>query len=198
MSHCVKHTRCPKCQENGKDRSGNNLAIYDDGSSYCFSCGFSETATGIQRFTTKKVEPRRGISLPADVDEFLPEVARNFLKQYELTEHDTKVNLVLWSSTWERLCFPIFDDTGLIAWQGRYLGNDPKKAKWFSQGDLKNIIHLVGHRSSEQVVLTEDLISAIKVGKVSNLCASPIFGSHISSVPVLYINSTFFHGLSKY
>ena len=31
---------CPKCQEEGRDRSGDNLAVYDDGGAFCFSCGY--------------------------------------------------------------------------------------------------------------------------------------------------------------
>ena len=34
--------RCPACASIGRDRSGDNLAIYDDGGKYCFSCGYYE------------------------------------------------------------------------------------------------------------------------------------------------------------
>lgn len=33
-------TRCPNCEKKGRDRKGDNLAIYSDGHGYCFSCGF--------------------------------------------------------------------------------------------------------------------------------------------------------------
>ena len=32
--------RCPSCATKGHDRAGDNLANYDDGHSYCFSCGY--------------------------------------------------------------------------------------------------------------------------------------------------------------
>ena len=35
----IKLDKCPKCREQGKDRHGDNLAVYSDGS-YCFSCGY--------------------------------------------------------------------------------------------------------------------------------------------------------------
>jgi len=180
MSHCVKHIRCPECAKFGKDRDGNNLAIYSDGSSYCFSCGFSESASGLQKVKKDTQRDARALGLPADVHSELPQVAWDFLRQYELTENDAKVHVILWSESWSRLCFPVFDSTGLIAWQGRYLGTEKGKAKWFSQGDLKNVLHVVGHKASNMVILTEDLISAIKVSKVGNFAVSPIFGSHIS------------------
>jgi len=185
MSHCVKHIRCPECASLGKDRDGNNLAVYADGSSYCFSCGFSESASGFQK--VKKETPRdaRALGLPADVHSELPPVAWDFLGQYEITENDAKVHVILWSESWSRLCFPVFDSTGLIAWQGRYLGTEKGKAKWFSQGDLKNVLHVVGHKASNTCILTEDLISAIKVAKVGGFAVSPLFGSHISTERIL-------------
>ena len=33
---------CPKCQAQGNDNSGDNLARYDDGHGYCFACGHFE------------------------------------------------------------------------------------------------------------------------------------------------------------
>lgn len=34
----IEHTACPKCQENGDDSAGDNLAVYDNGSKHCFAC----------------------------------------------------------------------------------------------------------------------------------------------------------------
>lgn len=39
-SKVVSRKRCPKCAANGNDTSGNNLAVYDDGHSYCYACQF--------------------------------------------------------------------------------------------------------------------------------------------------------------
>ena len=42
MGNCIGHQPCPQCQSEGRDTSGDNLAVYDDNSKYCFSCGYSE------------------------------------------------------------------------------------------------------------------------------------------------------------
>lgn len=42
-SYVVQKGRCPRCEKQGKDRSGDNFAIYSDGHGYCFSCGFYKT-----------------------------------------------------------------------------------------------------------------------------------------------------------
>jgi len=39
-SKVVSRKRCPKCAAQGNDTSGNNLAMYDDGHSYCYACEF--------------------------------------------------------------------------------------------------------------------------------------------------------------
>ena len=42
MSVCTHHEPCPQCRGQGRDRKGDNLAVYDDGHKYCFSCGYWE------------------------------------------------------------------------------------------------------------------------------------------------------------
>ena len=39
MGNVVRKEPCPKCREMGGDKSGDNLVIYEDESSYCFACG---------------------------------------------------------------------------------------------------------------------------------------------------------------
>lgn len=33
---------CPRCRKKGRDQSGDNLAVYTDGSAHCFSCGYTK------------------------------------------------------------------------------------------------------------------------------------------------------------
>lgn len=42
MSKYLYHTACPECRRNGRDYKGNNMAVYEDNSTYCFACGYSE------------------------------------------------------------------------------------------------------------------------------------------------------------
>lgn len=191
MAHCIQHVQCPKCADEGKDRNGNNLAVYSDNSQYCFSCGHYVSAKGFSKYTEKVNRDGVALGLPYDVATELPEVAWNFLRQYALTEQDVKQHVILWSQHWQRLCFPVFGDDSLLAWQGRYLGTEKGKAKWFSQGDLNNTLHLVGNKKANTIVLTEDLISAIKVGHIPTLCAMPIFGSHVSTQRLLRLKKLY-------
>lgn len=183
MAHFVKHAPCPQCRRDGRDRNGNNLGVYSDGSEYCFSCGYSNRGSVIRKTTaslqSEPSNPERTIRLPGDSDGELPEKAWEWLESYALTDLDIVKNNILWSEQFERVVFPILDNFGnLLAWQGRYLGTE-NKPKWFSQGDLKNIMHILGPKSSKYCVLVEDLISAIRVSN-TGIHSSPLFGSHIS------------------
>ena len=188
MSHCVSHEQCPKCRSLGNDRNGDNLGRYSDGSAYCFSCGYFESAKGLPRLQKKDETTTKAIGLPGDVDGILPEKAWNFLSRYAITNTDAKRNTILWSESWQRVIFPIFDNTGLLAWQGRYLGDNPDKPKWYSVGDLKNIFHIIGG-NKDKIVLTEDIISAISVAKQPQFCAMPLFGSYITARQLLTIKN---------
>lgn len=198
QNHCVKHTACPNCKRSGNDNGNDNLAVYSDGSSFCFRCGYFETTTGIRKLkqavsmaSGRSRKPVRELQLPSDVTDELSQCATRFLGQYALTENDAKRHTILWSEYNQRLIFPYFDDTGLLAWQGRHLGNEEGKAKWFSQGNLQEVVHLVGNRNSRICVVVEDIVSAIKVAHCSKVCVNPLFGSHISVKRILQLRYFF-------
>lgn len=53
-------TQCPKCASNGADNSGDNLGVYDDGHSYCFSCQYFEKGESMENVAPVrqiKIEP---------------------------------------------------------------------------------------------------------------------------------------------
>lgn len=59
-SDFLYHTRCPACAEQGRDRNGDNFAVYSNNSAYCFSCGHSERevdVTNIKRTETIRANP---------------------------------------------------------------------------------------------------------------------------------------------
>lgn len=179
----IKTERCPECAKKGKDKHGDNLATYPDGHKWCFSCGYYVPATGLGRiFKHSQVdepESTNQIFLPFDSDYVYPTRALHWVEQYGLDKNDLLTNRVVWSDYYQRLIFPIFDDTGLLAYQGRYFGQDHDAEKWYGRGDLKNIFHIFHGVEDGSVILTEDIISAIKLRKVGH-SSMPLFGSHIS------------------
>jgi len=183
-SHVIRKEACPECRKIGNDRSGDNLAVYSDGHSHCYRCGYHSNRTRVTNTTTSSLS--HTIVLPADVTTELPYEARQWLNKYELTRLDISRNHVMWSEKYSRIVFPYFNETELLAWQGRYIGEDKTKAKWFSQGKIHEIIHpLQVHQ--RQAVLVEDIVSAIKVSKICG--AIPIFGSSVSTKQILRLKS---------
>lgn len=183
-SYLVRQERCPACAKQGKDRGANNLAVYSDGHEYCFSCGHYVSGSGISRLKSRvSQEPvtKHEVVLPSDSDVCYPTRALEWVGHYDLTRNDLLNNNVLWSETNQRLIFPVYGDNGLIAYQGRYFGQPAPEGskpfpKWWGVGDLSNTFHILG-KSSTQLVLVEDVVSAIKLSKFT--MAMPLFGSHV-------------------
>ena len=190
MAHCVSHTQCPRCAKNGNDRSGNNLAVYSDSSTFCFSCGYYSHGKRSSAIQTTDNRASQSLSLPADCDDSLPQIAWDFLGKFGITGNDATLNTLLWSERFQRLVFPYFTNETLVAWQGRYLGKE-QRPKWFSRGKLTEMIHPLGNKHSKHCVVVEDVLSAIKVGHQSTLCAIPLFGSHVSIQRILQLKLFF-------
>lgn len=192
-SHVLHFERCPACAKLGNDRSGDNLAVYSDGHTYCFKCGFGSRSTKIKLRNTETNRTDNELSLPHDVTAGLPYEARLWLQQYELTRKDIIKHNILWSPYLSRIIFPIFDNTGLIAWQGRYVKTEndqnefsKKVGKWYSQGEIHEILHPINVTESK-TVLVEDIVSAIKVGSITG--ATPLFGSTLSLKTILRLKT---------
>ena len=195
-SHVIRKETCPECRKLGNDRSGDNLAVYSDGHCYCYRCGYR---TGRRSFTQTKDSTRTptdgtSIVLPSDVTTELPFEAKDWLKQYQLTRLDLNRNHVMWSERWSRIIFPYFNETELLAWQGRYIPcgknktevNGKAPAKWFSQGKIHEIIHPL-QVNQRKAILVEDIVSAIKISRVYG--AIPIFGSSVSTKQILRLKT---------
>ena len=53
MGRITKKTQCPSCVKRGRDRRGDNLCVYEDGSTYCFSCSYSDRGDKVVSNQTK-------------------------------------------------------------------------------------------------------------------------------------------------
>lgn len=182
-SHVIGKEQCPECRKLGKDNSEDNLAIYSDGHKYCFSCRHTINPNKITRFKvgnndSNQTLTKEEVFLPSDCNTEYPQRAIDWISKYELTRNDLLKFGVLWSDCMQRLIFPVYGESGnLLAWQGRtfHLQNMAvaKIPKWYGKGDLKNCFNVLG--KGDILVLTEDIVSAIKVAK-SGYMAMPLYG----------------------
>ena len=197
------HTRCPACAANGRDTSKNNLAVYDDGHAWCFSCSHYEPPTE----STKLEKIKRNLSnidaymqgspvmdgkpaaddlyWPKDYVKDIPSYALTWLKEDGIRDDEIEKHQMGYSKIHDLLVMPVFDkDNNLIMWQGRSfsmtsLGN-PKTPKYLTHGPKSDIMYLTGSPNciSSPIILTEDLLSSIKVGR--SYQSMPIWGSTIA------------------
>lgn len=176
MAKCVAHEPCPKCVANGRDRRGDNLGVYDDGSKHCFSCGWHRGPRHSVRFKLEEVikDDEKAV-LPRDFTREVPAEGWKWLLQYGLPYSYWKP-YTGYSPSHNRLVLTFGQPVKFSI--GRALSKDDRK--WRFWGDGHKYAELIGEDNDRPIVLVEDLISAHKVGQVTQaLC---LFGTHIHDV----------------
>lgn len=190
MARFLKHTACPVCG------SSDALGVYDDGSTYCFSHGRSTKQATISPFVTssrqqdaEEMQPKT-ICLPSDATQNYSVEALAWAAKYEIGVESLLRNQVYYSAARNQLIFGFFDGEGrLVAWQARNLSATSKGRRYFTQGDVNNLLPIyhstrVGHYEPKGLVLVEDCLSAIKVASLGSdvTCEKP---SGFDSMPCL-------------
>lgn len=187
MSEHVTNEACPRCREQGRDTSQDNLGIYDDGHKWCWSCGYYVPAAGtsIKELESKLQQQQKenkynDIRLPSDYNSSLPLAAKTWLMKYGITEREIHQNRIGWSQSHEAIVYPIFGvSSELLLVQYRSFSTKPNVPRFKTIGYPEKVFHIVGNSEQDTCVLVEDLISAIKVGR--QLPAVPLWGSNISN-----------------
>lgn len=180
MSSFIKHIPCPKCH------SRDNRGVYTDGHEWCWGCHDYLPPQDI-RYIPKVIEDihSTSLNLPYDCTKDIPITPLKWLKQYGLSNKEIIDNHYVWSGSRELLIAKVLssqqaeggDDEDLILWQGRYFGSDPNVPKNFNKGRVSETLYIIGN--GEPLVLVEDLVSAIKVGRQTSCMV--LFGSGIDT-----------------
>ncbi len=184
MSKFIRYEQCPKCAERGRDRTGDNLAVYDDGSKHCFAnCGFHVFPKHYVKPKNEEVRTNDKGVLPHDFSREIPPEAWKWLLQYGLG-YQYWLPFTGYSEEDSRLILTV--GTPIEFSIGRFIGEGSSKRKWYCYGDSHRTAHMVGTpETSRCIVLVEDLISAHKVGQVT--ACIPLFGTNVfdAVIPVL-------------
>ncbi len=174
MARFVRHESCPKCG------SRDNLGVYDDGSKWCFGCHYYEGRDA------SNFIPRRELSSPQRSDSgpdlggiereiSFPPICVGYLSRYGISVQEAYTNGARWKESTRSLCFLYKDIEGNICCvQERSFAGNPKIPKYLTRGSTYEVFDLVGNRG-KSVVITEDKLSAIVVGRVCD--ASPALGT---------------------
>lgn len=179
MSKFLYHEPCPKCG------SRDNLGVWNDGHKYCFGCGHHVPPPGRIFVPEIPHAPSARVELPEDVSMLFPQHVDDWITRY-ITIREAMENNFLWSGSNQLLIMPVVgEDKDILMWQGRSF--DPTRPKYVTKGSSKDVLDLhCKNVASEMVVLVEDKLSAIKVGRHFNTIC--LYGSviHEDIIPRIY------------
>ncbi len=183
MSRVIKHTRCPRCAELGKDRRGNNLAIYDDGHSYCYGCAYyGHPPNSISNLGKKLYKYRIDSEKRYEFGDVprsyrLPDMCLSWLRKYSITDEDIRTHGFFWDSEKYLLVMPVLDGERIVLTVARYFGDNPDYPKYVTKGYKTGHFKLIQPKTVSNVyVICEDYLSAIRIGRYVN--SIPLFGAH--------------------
>ena len=187
MSDFLRHAPCPKCG------SKDNLALYRNGSGYCFGCGFFS-------------KPSKTPYVIENKNEHLQDVNRSRITQLEtLVQGSLSGESVNWLSSYgvlvpealrrgcrggvpgnNSLYFTWYSNTGvlLLAQERPFPKEGSAKRKYITYGILNEVLpiyyHRDGSRRTDKLVIVEDAVSAIKIARISD--AMPCLGSDLPAI----------------
>ena len=167
MSSFIRHLPCKACG------SKDNLGEYTD-HFWCFGCGFYEEKTDLmslrERLAGTNYKPVYMESLA--FTKHIPKKAMKWLLQYRIIPKEIEKYNILWCQENETLILVHTDNY----WQGRHFGK--YGMKYLSKG--KKPLTIYGE--SDTIILVEDVLSAIKIARLSpEYCAMPLLGSSLST-----------------
>lgn len=182
--------QCPRCHALGKDTRGNNLAVYDDGHSYCYSCRYyipsPTTVTSLKsKLSAKQFQPNADTSIDFLSEQYthkLPDPALNWLRKYGITDDEIHRYNLCYDLEKDRLIFPVLDGIKTVGYSSRYFGSDSTHPRYITRIYRVGFYPLIRTRENQTWVLVEDYVSAIKVGRHYNCI--PLLGS---SIPISLI-----------
>ena len=174
------HEPCPKCG------SRDNLGVWKDGHKYCFGCGYWDSGEQSVLLLKEKLmnattETINGNSSSIDTSNYiytLPKEVMQWLKKYQITDKEIKEYRLAWNTTTSSLVLPIYSTDGtLLVTNERYYGHNEKHPKYITRGSKGKQFLIVDKHKTDTVILVEDYISCIKVGRQYPCVA--LFGSEV-------------------
>ena len=179
MSKFLRHINCPRCG------SKDNLAEYDD-HFWCFGCKYHKLKNDIGSIRNRIAEQdhtmRRTLPKDIEVSQDIPKPAMQWLLSYGITPNEINDFGIGWNDDAQLLVLVKTPDY----WQARTFGNH--KVKYMSNG----IKPLTFYGYADKIVCVEDILSAIKISRLSpEFCALPLLGSSMSEEVIQRLSGQF-------
>lgn len=98
---------------------------------------------------------------------------------------------VVYSPSWGRVIIPVYNDGELVFWQGRNVGITPGPKYVSVSGEKKPIAVFLNKRSmATTLVITEDVMSALRVVQDTECDAMALLGTSISDEHITHIQNS--------
>jgi len=179
----VKRYRHPGCCE-GKDKAMTIIKTKLGWLVTCFRCNRRGFKPAInlppgqmlkwQQAQELPVEAVPEVKLPGDYVKSIPAEGMAWLYLCGITDADIEKYQIGYSPHRNRVILPIYEGDTLVYWQGRYLGEpSADRPKYVNQHHLgrRDTWFTVLEKHTDHVVVVEDILSCIVVGKVSDCYA---------------------------
>lgn len=164
--------KCPKC---GRPKKFYVTRKMKDLLFNCYVCGLRgripmDKPTLAQRRQQKIIQDKLdNLELPQDFTTTLPPEARTFMMKYALDYGLLEKYKVGFSNKMGRFIYPLYFKGELKGIQTRLLVDDPNESKYKTHGQKPP--YFCPHATSDVLVVTEDILSAIKLNEYTNsLC----------------------------
>lgn len=169
---------CHRCNEWGiRDLSGKTPA---------------EKAAFIKSLDVKPVEQVGTVMLPHDFTKDLSPEGFVYLYSRGITNGDIKRWRIGYSARYDRVIFPVYWGQALVCYTGRTMRpitrTNPKFMKVVKAG-TKNPYFVVNNLVSKDVVIVEDIVSAIRVGKIADTFA--LLSTHVPDTLILRLDEMY-------
>lgn len=186
------HINCPA----GRDTKS-RLFIKRDGErliGYCHHCQLSGVhGAGRRNYirTRNNTVTDRPIRLPADLCLHPDDCHVKFnvwMGKYGITAAERQEFMLGWSPSLKRGIIPVYMNEGLVAYQERRILDEDDGPKYLTTRSkrVKHPMFQCGqYIEGGTMVLTEDILSAVKVGRVAN--ATALMGTHLPDESLSYI-----------
>ena len=172
------HTSCPDCG------SSDALAVYEDGSEFCFSEHKLKKKGSMSGYVLqrKQQDDESVLALPDDLSREYSQEAVEWAAQYGVKVSELMEHKVFFSKRLNQLIYVYqsMDKPSIGCIQGRNF--TPGRTKYFNIGDTHKVFpvyHYSNPGDVSRIVLVEDALSAIKIVTGVWVDAMPLLGSSI-------------------
>jgi len=135
---------------------------------------------------------RRRFVLPADFTgdaRSWPAGARVWLYRYGITDAEIKHYGIGWSEERGRVVLPVYNDGKLALYQTRRIRKYDSKPKYLTYRNESRLF--ITRYNVDTCVITEDFLSAIKCGRLTNTAGCALLGASLQDKHILTLLSSF-------